>query len=76
MRVTFLVIGKIMRYWIGRWFYRLEKGANKRKPKMWEVLWDIYGKSQASEGCIFWEWLKSGKVVKSKYGNRPTGSID
>ena len=33
MRVTFLVLGKIMIYWIERWFYRFERGANKKNQK-------------------------------------------
>ena len=55
IKVTYPVIGKIMRYWINRWFDRFDRGANMRKPKMWGVLQDIYGKSQASIGGVFWE---------------------
>ena len=35
VKVTHLVIEKIMRYWINKWFYRFEEGLNKKKPKMW-----------------------------------------
>ena len=40
------------------------------------MLQDICGKSQASVGCVFWEWLKSEVIIESEYKNRLAGGMD